>query len=408
MVPKKWSPSGKRWPHYFKTETLAAEFCRTVKRRGVSAFDQDERVRGTAPVLTSYEQDSWKSAVHILCRKLGGDISVLYQAADHWIATRINVKGGTIEEVINAFDETRKREGKSERTRKDDGYRLKTLTEHFPSKDISTITQALMHEYFDGLKGNHRSIYKSVNLFFGWAHSRNYVAMNPMEKIEPIGEFGVNNEYYQVAEFQRMLQITAGLPDPKNEVEPTREFLNLLPFLILSGLGGLRSCEAAKLSKDRDALRWTDLHFDAEIPCIEIRAGVSKTGKKNLSQWVDKSYAIEAIKAWLPLVEHSNPDFVCPIGYAAIGDLKKRFRKATGINFTDNGLRNSVATYGLAYDGREGAGSIAKWLRNSEKVLLSNYARPLPTGSGQKWFNLRPQTAFNLSETQSAPTEQAA
>jgi hypothetical protein len=411
MVPKKWSPSGKRWPHYFKTEALAAEFCRTVKRRGVSTFDKDERARGTAPVLTSHQEDGWKSAIHILTKELGSDVSLLYQAVAHWKATRINVKGGPIEEVVENFltASRKNKDGKeiSAITRKEDRSRLKTLTEYYPQKEITLFTEAMMREYFDDLKGNHRSIYKTVNLFFGWAYARNYLAHNPMEKIKPIGEFGVNNDYYEIDVFQRMLQISAGLLDPKGEVEPTDEFNALLPFFILGGFGGLRPSEAAKQRKDREAVRWTDLHFDADIPCIGIRYEVSKTGKVGQTQWVDKPYAIEAIRAWLPLVRHSNPDFITPIGNAAIGELKKRFGKVTGIKFHDDGLRNSAATYGLAYDGREGAGSIAKWLRNSEKVLLENYVRPLPTGSGQKWFNLRPQTAFN--ETQkSVPTEKAA
>lgn len=414
MVPKKWSPSGKRWPHYFKTEALGDEFCRRVKREGVRAFDQDERARGTAPVLTSYEQDSWKSAVHVLCRKLG-DVTVLYKAVAYWEAAQINdgIKGGLIEEVVETFltGPRTTKQGKqiSEVTRNGDRHRLKTLTQYYPQKEITLFTEAMMREYFDDLKSNKRNVHKSVKCFFGWACDRKYLAHDPMEKIKPEGDFGVHNDYYEIDEYQRFLQISAGLPDPKGEIEPTDEFSALLPFFILGGFGGLRPCEATKLRKDRDAVRWTDLHFDAEIPCIGIRYEVSKTGKPGQTQWVDKPYVIAAIRAWLPLVRHSNPDFITPLGNAAISELKKRFRKKTGMTFYDDGFRNSAATYGLAYDGREGAGSIAKWLRNSEKVLLDNYVRPLPSGSGQKWFDLRPQTAFDLPETQkSASIKKAA
>jgi integrase len=404
MVPKRWSPTGKRWPHYFKTEKLAAEFCQKVKRFGVSAFDNAERPKGTAPILSEHEEDQFMAAARYGFQKLG-DISVLYRAIDHWIATRLNVKQGTIEEVTTAFYEARKRDPDvtSPRVLQNDRSRLKRLISYFAGRELTEITESLLREYFDALPGNHRSTYKTVNYFFGWACKRNYLVEDPMKNIDPVGEFGVNNEYYLIEDFRRMVQIAAGLPDPKGEVEITQDYTGLLPWLILSGFGGFRTCEVSR-NKDRDALRWTDLCFDANPPGIEVRKKVAKGGR---SRPFDKSYAIEAIKAWLPLV-HSRNEFICSLGAHGLADLKKRFTKATGIKFNANGLRNSFATYALSYDTHEGAGAIAKQMGNSEKVLLSNYAKLLSTGSGQAWFNLRPQTLFSVVVAETGTAEKAA
>jgi integrase len=404
MIPKKWSPTGKRWPHYFKNEKLATAFCQKVKRFGVSAFDDAERPKGTAPILSEQQEDQFMAAARYGFQKLG-EVSILYRAIDHWIATRLNVTQGTIEEVVTAFHEARKRNPKikSPTVLRADRSRLNSLTSYFAGKELTEITESMLREYFDALAGNHRSIYKTVNLFFGWARERNYLVDNPMKSIKPVGEFGVNNEYYLIEDFRRMLQIAAGLPDPKGEVEITKEYIDLLPWLVLSGFGGFRSCEVARL-KDRDALRWTDLCFNANPPGIDVRKAVAKGGR---SRPFDKPYAIEAIKVWLDLVESRN-EFICALGTQGLGDLKKRFSKATGIKFNDNGLRNSFATYALSYDSREGAGAIAKQMGNSEKVLLSNYARLLATGSGQAWFDLRPQTLFSVVVTEKETEEEAA
>jgi len=394
MVPKCWSPTGKRRAHYFENRQAAAKFCQHVKRHGVN-YERDGRPEGSAPTLVKHEIDLWQGAVQHCTARLGGDVSVLYAAVEHYLVTRHNVNVATIEQAIAAFHEARKADPnvKSERTRNDDQGRLKSLSGYFAGEAMPTITEAKLHKFFASLKRNHRSIYKTVKLFFGWARKLNYVAQDPMENISPVGEFGVNNEYYQINDFRQMLRFAAGLDAIPGEVSTTTRFVNLLPWMVLSGFGGLRTCEVSQAHSERDAIRWTDRYFDAAIPSIEIRKDVAKGGRR---RFIDKPYAIEAVEAWLDhylTLTSTHPEHICPLGNDALGSLKREFTQVTGIKFNENGLRNSFATYALAYDGNEGAGSVAKQMRNSEKVLLSNYAQLLPSGSGQDWFSLRPQPA---------------
>lgn len=403
MVPKKWSPTNKRWPHYFRTEKEAEVFCRKVKREGIKAFDNHERPKGVAPILTKNQEEAWLSAVRVLAEKFGTtDVSVLYEAADQY-KERSTLKGGILADIVEKFLTTpriNQRTGKRVHnvTLNGNNQRLKPLLEYFPNTEISTITEGMMQEFFDNLAVNRGAVFSTTRLFFRFAYKRSYIARNPLDKMDPIVDQGVHNEYLEIDDFFRLLQITAGLPDPKGEIEPSNEFGALLPFLILGGFGGLRPSEACRYRQDRDAVRWSDLHFDATPARIGIRHEVSKTAKIGETHWVSKPYAIEAIKAWLPLIRHSNPEFITPVAYRSIEKLRVALRKLTGITIPEDGLRNSAATYGLSYDGEEGAEGVAKWLRHDVRVLRRYYARPLPDGTGQKWFALRPQT--DLVQTQ--------
>jgi integrase len=412
MVPKKWSPSGKRWPHYFRTEKEAEVFCRKVKREGVRAFDNAERPKGVAPVLTKNQEEAWLSAVRVLVDKLGTtDVGVLYEAADQWKEHR-SLKGGLLADIVEKFLSTPRISPRTGQqvigaTLNGNRQRLKRLLEYFPNTEITAITEGMMQEFFDNLTVNRGAVFSTTRLLFNFAYRRSYIARNPFDKIETIVDQGVHNQYMEIDDFFRLLQITAGLPDPKGEVEPTNGFGALLPFLILGGFGGLRPSEACRYREDRDALRWSDLHFDVSPPRIGLRHGVSKTAKVGETDWVMKPYAIEAIKAWLPLVRHSDGTFITPVAYRSIEKLRSALRKLTGITIPEDGLRNSAATYGLSYDGEEGVEGIAKWLRHDVKILKRYYLRFLPDGTGQKWFALRPQTAFVQPITE-IETEQAA
>jgi hypothetical protein len=109
---------------------------------------------------------------------------------------------------------------------------------------------------------------------------------------------------------------------------------------------------------------------------------------------VSKPYAIDAIQAWLPLVASRN-EFICSLSQNSLTALKKEFKEATGLDFAENGLRNSFGTYALCYDGKEGAGSVSLQMGNSESTLLRHYVgERFAEGTGQAWFTLRPSTMF--------------
>jgi len=398
MVPMKWSPTGKRRAEYLKSQEEAKKFCQLVRKHGDHYPEHLEggKPKGCAPVMNQHQQDQWVSAARHLATRLG-DISLLYQAAEHFLATRVNIKPVTVDEAIALFLEARQKDPRVTSSTTHAKYRteLKKLAHQFPGDQLSTIDKAKIQELRRAVKGS-RTTYSTVKCFFGWAADNNYVKDSPMEKEKPWSDWGVNNEYYQVEVFNKMLRMCAGL-DPVPGIGLTHKYQDLLPWLILGGFGGLRTREISRLNKteEADALRWTDLHFDAKT--IEIRDEATKTKRHVLS----KPYALKAIQAWLGFVPSGNK-FVCRLGQAALQALKREFKKVSGLDFEDNGLRNSFATYAIHYDGKESAGSIALQMGTSEKVLLSNYVGDcFAEGTGQAWFSLRPDTAFTSKpETQ--------
>src|SRR5215469_2899620 len=398
-VPMKWSPTGKRRARYLKSQEEAKKFCQLVRKRGVHHLeylkDEDgnpvDKPAGSAPVMTKHQEELWTSAVRHLATELGS-INELYEAVARFKATRVD-KLATVEEAFASFYKERENDPNvtSDATLAKYKNELRKLIRQFPGEQLSTIEIAKIQELRRAVKGS-RTTYSVVKTFFGWAKTNGYVKENPMKDEKPWSDWGVNNDYYKVEPFGRMLRMCAGL-DEVPGVGLTNKYQDLLPWLILGGFGGLRTSEISRRKKTSDALKWTDLG----AKMIEIRAAITKTRKRRV---LSKAYAIDAIQAWLKFVP-SGSEFVCRLGQHELNTLKKEFKEVSGLDFEDNGLRNSFGTYAIHYDSKEGAGSVALQMGNSEKVLLSNYVGDMfAEGTGQAWFNLRPDTAFTSEPAQ--------
>jgi hypothetical protein len=302
----------------------------------------------------------------------------------------------TVREAIEAFQAGRLKAGEITRsTERTDWYRLKKLLPDYGGRQLTEITLAVLTEFFDRVKGNKPSLYASVNKLFEWSRKRGYVLENPAEgfdKKRDIGEYGVNNEYYPVPVFKRMLMIAAGLEPVKKGGEPTNALRDLLPLFVVSGFLGLRSCEARRETRAADSIRWSDLHWDAEVPCVEVRPIVAKgKGRVHKGRFIETSHYLEAAKVWLEF--YGKPGTDCPIvpwTKRQIQELKRDFKKATGMKFTENGFRNSFATYALTFNGVQGVGKLALEMGDSERICMRHYVRTIAPGSGKAWFELRP------------------
>jgi integrase len=278
----------------------------------------------------------------------------------------------------------------------DDESRLNKLVTHFGPSQLASITTPELRKFFVGIplgedgKASNRITYRmKIGAFFTWALEVKYLRENPITPIskDSLGEMGVNDEYYEVDEFLRMLRIAQGVEPVAESGATTTEFRDtLFPWFIISGFGGLRSGEAFREKHASDALRWSDIHFGAETPHIKIRGEIAKGGKKKNERPIDEAFVVAALQAWLPLVERKS-EFVCATA-AQIYAAKERFTTLTGIEFNENGLRNSFATYARAYCG-SGA-RVSELMGNSLSVARKHYITALPAGRGQAYFGLRP------------------
>jgi hypothetical protein len=93
---------------------------------------------------------------------------------------------------------------------------------------------------------NRRSHYKTLRKLWRWAFDLGHVENDPMARLKPLDAWGVNNEVLSVELFQRLLRITQGLKAPRDGEEPSAKYKSLLPYFVLGGLQGLRTCEMVK------------------------------------------------------------------------------------------------------------------------------------------------------------------
>ena len=397
QLPASWN-NGKRKTRYFADEKEAIAFCNKVKRYGKAALQEN------TPAVAKSEATRYESLIRHAADVLG-DPGLVHEALEHFRRTRMNINRMTVREAVEAFHADCKTQVRtveapqnkySARTVKDHGDQLRKLLKRFSDVQLSELTDVDLRTFLKGISyGSRRTVYKTVRVFFGWALENKHIGENPMIQIKSktMPAWGVNNEPYPVETFRRMLRVAAGLEGAKPDQTPTREFIDLLPYFVLSGFAGLRSGEVIRDdSKGADALRWTDIRFGAQTPNIEIRVEIAKKTmrKTNDAQYVDARYAIDAVNAWLALYPQNKSLWVCPWTSSKIYQLKAKFAAATGIKFIRNGLRNSFGTYALAYCDLNGLGHVAKQMRNSEDICRRHYVRNLLTGAGKAWFDLRP------------------
>lgn len=390
MVPASKSPTGRRKAYYFATQKEAAAFVQEVKR-GRQAPDPGQQK----------EQDRYGALVQVALDRLGNDPGQLWQAIEHFEKTRLALPAKTVRQAVEEYQQIRKSIVGPARVQKNREH-LRKLFDPFEKKQLADITAADLRRWFDQLrqKINTRSVYSSVSTFFRTAKEYNWIAENPMLGVKPKDKFGVRKESFPVQTFERMLRIAAGLEGPKPGQEPTRRFIDLLPWFVLSGFCGLRSCEAYRLNSERESIRWTDLYWDRGF--VHIRAEVAKQTKRESDErWIERPHALAAARSWLELVTPQG-DYVTRWTKRKIYELKRQFKATTGIRLVENGLRNSFASYALTYTGLEGVGKLALEMGNSEQIAKRHYIKTLEPGSGKAWFGLRPFAPANVIAISSA------
>jgi integrase len=343
------------------------------------------------PQAPKKETDRFGALVQLALSKLGNDPDQLHQAIERQ-ARLASLTGGTVREVVEEFQRIRKSRV-AIRTWDEDRHRLLKLVGAFPHRPIAEVTAVDLRRFFDNLgkRINTRSVHKSVRAFFTWARQYNYVAENPMVDVAPLHKFGVNNQIYSPELFERMLRIAAGLQAPRRGQEPTRKFINLLPWFVLSGFCGLRSCEAYRIYGKDEAIRWSDLYWDRGW--VHIRQEVAKP--KTPPRYIVREHALAAARSWLDLVPR-NGDFIVRWCKVRMTELRREFTEATGIKFVENGFRNSFASYALTYTGLDGVGRLALEMGNSEHIAKRYYIQTLEPETGKAWYGIRPTQAPNV------------
>lgn len=398
IIPAKHN-EGKRWFRRFQSKKEAEAFAKKLELDpwGTVAELRGLKTAARPAVLARNDRENaeyiWKYLVaKFATNSVAEGIKAIDNHFDSHAVNRI-----TVADAVREYHAHRTQLALKPRVLRDDEYTLNLLVTQFGPSQLASITTQDLRNFFgtiamgdDGMASNKITYRMKIGPFFTWAHKEaKYLRENPITPIrkDDLGEMGVNDEYYEVDQFQRMLRIAQGVEPVAEGGVITTEFRDtLFPWFIISGFGGLRSGEAFRQKHASDALRWSDIHFGAETPHIDVRGEIAKGGKKKNQRPIDEGFVVAALQAWLPSVARQS-EFVCATA-AQIYAAKERFTELTGIEFNENGLRNSFATYARAYCG-SGA-RVSELMGNSLLIARKHYITPLPAGRGQAYFGLRP------------------
>ena len=194
---------GKRYRRFFETKEQAEKFIFDTKRSGsvelAELAVEEKHILGVIRQSQKYEP------------------KLLLEAWQRFEKEEIvEDRNLTVQELAEKFVSRQKTQGRSARTLIDDRSRLKAMTNVMGQIRAGAVKRADILRYMEGIAPgtNRRSHHKTLRKFWRWAHDLGHVGNDPMAKLKPLDEWGVNNEIVSPALFQRFLRVVQGLEGP--------------------------------------------------------------------------------------------------------------------------------------------------------------------------------------------------
>jgi hypothetical protein len=188
---------------------------------------------------------------------------------------------------------------------------------------------------------------------------------------------GINAEHLPVASYHRLLRVVAGKESPSKGLEPTTKYRFLLPYFVLGGMAGLRTCELVRSEPTDPVLNWGDILWTKNL--IPVRHEVAKqTRSRDHKRYIPlEPVAAEILK---PLAGE-GPVTACCDNHLYI--KRRELARDMRIKLPENCLRNSYATYALTF---RSIGEVAKAMGDAESTVKRFYVQTLEPGVGHDWF----------------------
>jgi hypothetical protein len=367
-IPVRLSETGKRYRRFFATKEQAEKFIFETKRSGsvelAELAVEEKHILGVIRQSQKYEPKLLLEAWQRFEKEEIGDDRNL-----------------TVQELAEKFLARQKAQGRSTRTLIDDRSRLNALTKVIGQLRAGAVKRADILRYMEGIAPgtNRRSHYKTLKKLWRWAHDLGHVLNDPMARLKPLDEWGVNNEVLSPELFQRFLRVVQGLEGPREGVEAIRQYRGLLAYFVLGGLQGLRTCEMVRERAKDPVIEWRDFLWKKKL--IVVRDEVAKqTRARDKLRYVPLEPAtIELLK---PL---ATTGAVIPVADSTFYGLRQKLCKEMRVRWPENCLRNSYATYAQTF---RSSGDVARAMGDSESTVKRFYVRTLEPGIGKEWFNL--------------------
>jgi integrase len=308
-----------------------------------------------------------------------GGLANLPLAVQMFNSQNRTVKAVKLTEAIKQFlihkgvPETVQRGTKLSRHGRDLMLRLDKFSKAFVNGDTGSVSTASVQAWFDSLKDDDgkrlsaQSVknYKTVLAnFFGYCVSRGLAFSNPVKATDKIKVRNGDVTVFTPADFRKLLDNAAKMPN------------GTLAYLVLGGLAGLRSAEILRLD-------WSDIKTAEKF--VVVSAGNSKTASRRTVP------LCESALAWLERYKDSTGK-IWPHSERHLHTNLTACAKLAGVEWQDNGLRHSAASYWFA--GCNDAGRVAGYMGNSASVIHRHYRALVTPAAALEWFGLAPQKAL--------------
>jgi hypothetical protein len=222
---------------------------------------------------------------------------------------------------------------------------------------------------------NRRSHFKTLKKLWRWAVQSGRVDADPMSKLKPADEWGINAEHLSIELYHRLLGVVAGKESASEGLERTTKYQFLLPYFVLAGMAGMRTCELVRSTPSDPVLNWEDISWTKNL--IVVRQEVSQhTRSRDHMRCIPLEPQAAAI---LSPLAGEGPVIACCDNHLYI--KRRQLVRDMRIKLPENCLRNSYATYALTF---RSIGEVAKAMGDAESTVKRFYVQTLEPGVGHE------------------------
>jgi hypothetical protein len=180
--------------------------------------------------------------------------------------------------------------------------------------------------------------------------------------------------------YSRLLHVVARKEPASKGQEPTTKYQFLLPYFVLGGMAGMRTCEIVRSNSGDPVLNWERYFMGQNL--IVVRHEVAKqTRSRDHKRYVPLEP--EAAEILRPLAQE-GPVITCCDNHLYI--KRRELARDMRIKLPESCLRNSYATYALTF---RSIGDVAKAIGDAESTVKRFYLQTLEPGVGHEWFQTK-------------------
>jgi integrase len=264
--------------------------------------------------------------------------------------------------LTNEYLESKRRAHLSPKHLEDLKGRLGKFDQVFGWRALRTITAGELEDWLHGLKlsaqtvNNYRAI---LHAMFGYACQRELIDRNPVEAIQKVKTVSGRIPIFRPEELQKILEVAC---------QKAR------PVIAIGAFAGLRTAEVLRLD-------WREVDLDRGH--IEVTARKAKTAKRRLVK-------ISAnLREWLEPDKKAEGK-IYPLGWRSYHEDAAQAARFHGLEWPQNGLRHSFASYHLAL--HQNAPALALELgQTSPRMIFDHYREVVTPEEALKYWAIRPE-----------------